>query len=84
MDFRIFRPLRGGCLVGYCIMIEIVQIALSYYLNKLLKDCFLKHHGLNDLESAARARGTICRTVKSVQMIQSARISAETCYSIFL
>ncbi len=50
----------GGCLVGYCMMIEIVQMALSYYLNKLRKDCFLKHHGRNDPESAARARGAIC------------------------
>ncbi len=40
----------GGCLVGYCIMIEITQMALSYYQNKLLKDCFLKHHGRNDPE----------------------------------
>ncbi len=34
-------------------------------------------------ESAARARGAICRTVKCVQMIQSGRVSAEMCYSIF-
>ncbi len=26
-------------------MIEIVQMALSYYLNKLQKDCLLKHNG---------------------------------------
>ncbi len=53
-----------------------------YYLNNLLKYCFLKHHGRNDLESAARARGVICRTVKIVQIITNAsRISAETCYS---
>ncbi len=71
----------GGGLVGNSMMIEIAQMALSYYLNKLRKDCFLKHHGLNDPESAARARGAICRTVKSVQMIQSARISAEKCVS---
>ncbi len=58
---------------GGCMMIEIAQMALSYYLNKLRKDCFLKHHGRNDPESAARARGAICRTVKSVQMIQSAK-----------
>ncbi len=50
-------------MVGYCMMIEIAQMALSYYLNKLRKDCFLKHHGRNDPESAARARGAICRTV---------------------
>ncbi len=71
----------GGGLVGYSMMIEIAQMALSYYLNKLRKDCFLKHHGRNDPESAARARGTTCRTVQSIQMIQSARICAEACYS---
>ncbi len=57
----------------YCMMFEIAQMALSYYLNKLRKDCFLKHHGRNDPESAARAHGAICRTVESVQMIQSAK-----------
>ncbi len=31
------------------------------------------------LESAARARGAVFRTVQSVQMIQSTRIGAETC-----
>ncbi len=62
----------GGRLVGYCMMIEITQMAFSYYLNNLRKDCFLKH-GWNDPESAARARGAICRTVKSAQMIQSAK-----------
>ncbi len=61
----------GGGVDGYCMMIKIAQMALSYNLNKLRKDCFLKH-GRNDPESAARARGAICRTVKSVQMIQSA------------
>ncbi len=54
-------------------MIEIAQMALSYYLNKLRKYCFLKHHGWTGPESAARARSVICRTVKSVQMIQSAK-----------
>ncbi len=54
-------------------MIEIVQMALSYYLNKLQKDCFLKHQGRNGSEGAARARSAICRTVKSIQMIQSAK-----------
>ncbi len=68
----------GG--VGYCMMIEIAQMALSYCLNKR-KDCFLKHHGRNDPESTARARGAVCRTVKCVQVIQSARISTGTCYS---
>ncbi len=63
-------------LVGYCMMIEIAQMTLSYYLNKLRKDCFLKH-GRNDPESAARAHGAIYRTVENVKMIQSARISAE-------
>ncbi len=33
----------GGGLDGYCMMIEIAQMALCYYLNKLRKDCFLKH-----------------------------------------
>ncbi len=68
----IFLRRGGGCLVGYCMMIEIAQMALSYNLNKLRKDCFLKH-GRNGLESDARARGAICRTVKSVQMIQSGK-----------
>ncbi len=67
-------------LVGYCMMIEIAQMTLSYYLNKLRKYCFLKH-GRNDPESAAQAHSAICRTVESVQMTQSARISAEMCYS---
>ncbi len=67
-------------LVGYCMMIEIAQMTLRYYLNKLRTDGFLKH-GRNDPESAARAHGSIYRTVESVQMIQSARISAEMCYS---
>ncbi len=65
---NIFRPLRddpcdsrrseffffwrGGCLVGYCMMIEIAQMALSYYQNKLQKYFFLKHYGLNDPESS--------------------------------
>ncbi len=61
---------------GYSIRFEIAQMALSYYLNKLLKDflnhCFLNHHGRTGPESAARARGAICRTVKTVQMIQFA------------
>ncbi len=66
----------GGGGVGggdYSMMIEIAQMALSYYLNKLWKDCFLKHHGQNDLESAAQAHSAICRTVQSVQLIQSAK-----------
>ncbi len=63
----------GGGLVGYCMMFKIAQMALSYYLNKLRKNCFLKHHGRKYPESAARARGAICRTFKSVQMIQSAK-----------
>ncbi len=73
--FMFFYFLRGGGgLFGYCMMIEIAQMALSYYLNKLMqKDCFLNHHGGNDPESAARARGAICRTVKSIRMIQSAK-----------
>ncbi len=95
-DFRIFRPLRDnqcdlrrselvfffkGGLVGYCMMIEITRMALSYYINKLWKDCFLKHHGRTGPESAARGRGAICR-IKSVQLIQSAsRISAKRFYS---
>ncbi len=29
----------GGGMVGYCMMIEIAQMALSCYLNKLRKDC---------------------------------------------
>ncbi len=69
-----FEEEEGGGLISYCMMIEITQMALSYYLNKLRKDCFLKHHGQNDPEGAARACGAICRTVKSVQMIQSANI----------
>ncbi len=50
-----------------------MQMTLSYYLNKLRKDCFLKHHGRNGLESTARAHSIICRTVKTVQMIQSTK-----------
>ncbi len=49
-------------------MIGIVQMASTYYLNKLRKDCFLKRHGWKDPKSAARARGAICRTVKSIQI----------------
>ncbi len=30
-----------GGVVGYCMMIEIVQMALSYYLNKLRKETSL-------------------------------------------
>ncbi len=48
--FFFFEEGWGG-MVGYCMMIE------SYFLNflellpnKLRKDCFLKHHGLNDPE----------------------------------
>ncbi len=48
-------------------MIQIAQMALSYYLNKLQKDCLLKHNGWYGSESAARARGATCRTVKSAQ-----------------
>ncbi len=66
----------GGGGFGYCMMIKIVQMALSYYLNKLRKYCFLKQNRRNDPESAARPRGAICRTVKSIQMIQSTRIIA--------
>ncbi len=65
--------LGGGGAVDYCMMIKITQMALSYYLNKLQKDCFLQHNGRNDPESAARARSAICRTVKSIQIIQSAK-----------
>ncbi len=60
----------GGS-VGHCMIFEIAQMALSYYLNKLRKDCF--HHGRNDPESAARACGAVCRTFKSIQMIQSTK-----------
>ncbi len=31
-----------------------LQMALSYYLSKLCKDCFLKHNGWNDSESAVQ------------------------------
>ncbi len=55
--------------LSHCMMIEIAQMGLSHYLNKLRKD-FLNHHGRTRPESAARARGAICRTV---QMIQSAK-----------
>ncbi len=54
-------------------MIEIAQMALSYYLNKQWKDCFLEQHGRNDPENASRARSAICRTVQSIQMIQSSQ-----------
>ncbi len=55
----------GGGGGDYC-MIEIAQMVLSYYLSKG-KDCFRKHHGRNNPESAARARGVICRSVQRVQ-----------------
>ncbi len=71
-SFFCFFKRGGGGLVGYCMMIEITQMALSYYLNKLRKDCFLKH-GRNGPESTARAHSAICRTDKSIQMIQSAK-----------
>ncbi len=46
--------LAGFFLGGvYCKMIEIAHMALSCYLNKLRKDCFLEYHGLNNPESAA-------------------------------
>ncbi len=63
-------------------MIEIAQMALSYYLNKLRKDRFRKHHGRNGPESAARARSAICRTVKAFKWFKApnaSRFSAETC-----
>ncbi len=43
----IMRPNEGG-LVGYCMMIEITQMALSNYLNKLWQHWFIKHHGRNN------------------------------------
>ncbi len=43
----IMRPNEGG-LVGYCMMIEITQMALSNYLNKLRQHWFIKHHGWNN------------------------------------
>ncbi len=52
-------------------MIEIAQMALSYYLNKQQKDYLLRHHEQNGPESHARAPSAICRTVKSFQMIQT-------------
>ncbi len=52
-------------------MIEITQMALSYYLNKQQKDYLLRHHEQNGPESPARARSAICRSVKSFQMIQT-------------
>ncbi len=56
----------GG--VDYCMMIEIAQMALSYYLILLLK-----HNGQNDPENAAQARSASCRTVQSIQMIPSSK-----------
>ncbi len=44
--FLFFWRGGGGCLVGYCMMIE---TALSYYLNK--------HHGRNDSVRACGAEG---------------------------
>ncbi len=53
-------------------------------LNKLRKDCFLKHHGLKGPESAAWARGTICRTFKSIQIIQSAKLEQNRHLNVLL
>ncbi len=60
----VFVFFKGGGLV-HCMMFEIVQMALSYYLNKLRKDCFLKHHGRNDHERAARARSASAGQLKA-------------------
>ncbi len=57
-------------------MIEIAQMALSYYLNK--------HHGRNDPESAVGDRGAICRTVKRVQMIQSTKCKQNQRWNVLL
>ncbi len=60
-------------------MIEIVQMTLSYFLNKLLKDCFLKR-GRNDPESAelvAPSAGQL-KVFKSFKAPNVSRISAET------
>ncbi len=65
-------PLAHGCLMTI------------YYLNNLLKYCFLKHHGRNDLESAARARGAICRTVKSVQIIKNTKHEQNQHWNVLL
>ncbi len=54
-------------LVGYCMMIEIAQMALLELLANKLQTWTIGPEG------AARARGAICRTVKSVQMIRSAK-----------
>ncbi len=40
-SFFFFGGGGGGGGVGYCMMIEIVQMALSYYLNKLRKETSL-------------------------------------------
>ncbi len=57
-------------------MIEIVQMTLSYFLNKLLKDCFLKY-GRNDPESAEPSAGQL-KAFKSFKPPNVSRISAET------
>ncbi len=72
-----FKRGGGGGGVGWLLHDDWNHANGLELLHKLWKDCFLKHHGRTGPESAARARGAICRTVKSVRLIQSAsRISA--------
>ncbi len=65
--------------VGYSMMIEIARMALSYYLNKLLKDCFLKSWtewswALHELAAPSAVQ------LKAFKWFKARRFSAETCY----
>ncbi len=63
-------------------MIEIAQKALSYYLNKAqLINCFLKHLGQNDPESATSSRRHLFKAFKWFKAPNGNRFSAEACYS---
>ncbi len=69
-------------IIGYCILFEIAQMALSYYLNKLRKDCFLNHHGRTGPENAAWASGAICKKAfRWFKAPNTRRISTGPCYS---
>ncbi len=73
-------PYKKTTIVGW-LLHDDWNRANGYYLNKWLKDCFLKHHGLNGPGSAARVRDTICRTV---QMIQSGKREQNRRWNVLL
>ncbi len=51
-------------------MIEIAQMAMSYYLDKLRKACFLKHGG-NGPENTARAHGASAGQLKAFKRFKA-------------